>query len=102
MASRGGGAATGGGFDPKAASAVVPVGSVQWLIEVMVACLVFYDRASLPGMAHVFESREVQIKKCVASIKKCGGPGTTALCNSLKYATLHYDDASASIQRALE
>lgn len=39
----------------------------------MVAALVFYDRASF-GQS-VFDAKEVSVKKCVAAIKKCGGPG---------------------------
>jgi len=41
--------------------------------KVMVAALVLYDRASF-GQS-VFDSKEVQIKKCVMAVKKCGGPG---------------------------
>lgn len=96
MLGRIGGVAGGGGTG----GAPPEVGSVQWLLEVMVACLVFYDRASVGSS--VFTSKDIQIRKCIAVIKKQGGPGRDSLINSLKYSTLNYNDAPAAIQNSLE
>ena len=51
-------------------------------MQVMVAAMVFYDRAS--HGASLFESRELNVKKCIAAVKKLAGPGREALVNSLK------------------
>jgi len=96
MLGRMGGVATGGGFG----GAPPEIGSVQWLLEVMVASLVFYDRASVG--ASVFTTKDIQIRKCIAAIKKQGGPGRDALINSLKYSTINFNDAPGPIQNALE
>lgn len=81
MIGRAGGVANGGGFG----GAMPQVGDVQWLLEVMVACLVFYDRASVGST--VFTSKDIQIRKCITCIKKYGGVGRESLINSLKYVT---------------
>lgn len=96
MVTRVGGVAAGGGFG----GALPQVGDVQWLLEVMVACLVFYDRASIGNT--VFTSKDIQIRRCIAAIKKQGGPGRESLLNSLKYSTVNYNSAPPAIQSALE
>ena len=77
-----------------------PVGSVTWLLEVMVACIVFYDRASAGGSA--FTSREVPIKKCIWCIKKYGGGARGKLLSSIRYSTFHFSSAPPSIQSSVE
>ena len=70
----------------------------KWLLEVMVAAIVFFDRACVSA----FDSKELQIRRCIAAIKKHGGPGRESLLNSLKYSTKNFNAAPAPIQGLLE
>ena len=76
------------------------IGSVAWLLEAMVACIVFYDRAHERGT--VFTSRDVPIKKCITCIKRHGAESGSQLLSSIRYSTLHFSEAPASIQAAVE
>lgn len=93
---QGSGGGIGGGGDGSQPA----VGSVPWLLEVMVACIVFYDRAHHSGS--VFTARDVPIKKCIACIRKHGGESRGKLLTSIRYSTLHFSAASSSIQSSVE
>merc|ERR1712070_449844 len=76
-------------------------GEVTFCFNVMVSCIILYDRNSRTPPGSVFYSKQMAIKKCIQSVKKNGGEASPFL-NSIKYGTIHFKDAPASIDRLLE
>lgn len=74
----------------------------SFCFDVMVSSIILYDMNSRTAQGSVFSSRTLAIKKCIQSIKKHAGESADTLLTSIKYTTLHFKDAPASIERLLE
>jgi len=105
MLGRAGTVAEGGGFG----GAIAATGSQQWLLEVMVGAIVFYDKAAHPASA--FESREIPVScrkrssfralcRPAPSFHVVTSAHVSAICDSFSAAAVHRCDQEVRRTRA--
>eukprot|EP00607_Mallomonas_marina_P011101 CAMPEP_0182423876 /NCGR_PEP_ID=MMETSP1167-20130531/9962_1 /TAXON_ID=2988 /ORGANISM="Mallomonas Sp, Strain CCMP3275" /LENGTH=205 /DNA_ID=CAMNT_0024603205 /DNA_START=555 /DNA_END=1172 /DNA_ORIENTATION=- len=76
--------------------------NLSFIMKVMVASTILYDRISLKGTFH--PDSVIKIMKVVQAISKHGGEDKTMLQCSIKYSTTHYKDPStpSRVKNALD
>jgi len=69
------------------------------VLKIMTAAIVLYDRASLVGAFS--NASPIKMRRCAQAITRFGGTQRDTFRNSVKYSSIHFNDAPDSVKAVL-
>lgn len=72
-----------------------------FVLKIMTTAIVLYDRAAFTGAFS--NASPIKMRRCATAITRFGGAQTSSFRNSVKYASIHFNDAATpdSLKAAL-